>query len=56
MVQKFCMISHGISPLKTTLQTQFTIEKFKLIGYLILDKIKFCNLKNKHFEKKIPKS
>ena len=57
MIRKFCMIWHGITPLKTwILQIQTTTEKIKLIGYLILGEIKFCNLKNEHFEKKSPKS
>ena len=41
---------------KEILQVQTTSEKFKLIGYLILAEIKFCNLKNENFEKKTPKS
>ena len=46
MTQTFCMIRHGITPLKTgILQKQTTTEKNKLIRYLILDKIKFFNLK-----------
>ena len=57
MMQKFCMIWHGITPLKTwILQIQTTTEKIKLIGYLILSDIKFWKLKNEHFEKKSPKS
>ena len=57
MIQKFFMIWHGIIPLKTwILQIQTTTEKIKLIEYLILSEIKFCNLKNEHFEKKSPKS
>ena len=32
------------------------IEKIEFIGYLVLGKIKLCNLKNVHFEKKNPKS
>ena len=39
-----------------TLQMQTTTEKIELIGYLILGKIKLCNLKKVHFEKKDPKS
>ena len=31
---------------------QTTTEKIKLIGYLILGEIKFCEFKNEHFEKK----
>ena len=38
------------------LQVKTTAKKIKLIGYLILGEIKFCNLRNKHFEKKSPKS
>ena len=38
------------------IQIQTTIEKIKLIGYLILGEIKFCNLKNENFEKKSPES
>ena len=34
---------------------QTTTEKIELNGYLILGEIKLCNLKNVHFEKKIPK-
>ena len=57
MIQKFCMIWHGIIPLKTwILEIQITTEKIKLIGYLILSEIKFCNHKNEHFEKKSLKS
>ena len=45
--RNFCMIWHGISPLKTwILEIQTTTEKIKLIGYLILGKIKVCKLKN----------
>ena len=33
-----------------------TNEKIKLIGYLILCEINFCNLKNEHFVKNSPKS
>ena len=52
IIQKFYMIWHGITPLKTwILQIETTTEKNKLIGYLLLDEIKFCNLKNKYFEK-----
>ena len=32
-----------------------TTEKIKLIGKMILGEIKFCNLKNEHFEEKSPK-
>ena len=57
MIQKLCMIWHKITALKSRiLQTQTTTRKIKLIGYLILDEIKFCNFKNEHFEKKSPKS
>ena len=35
---------------------QTTTEKIELMGYLILGKIKLCNLKKVHFEKKDPKS
>ena len=57
MIKKFCMIWHGIIPLKTQiLQIQTTTEKIKLIGCLILSEIKFCNFKNEHFEKKSLKS
>ena len=34
---------------------QTTTEKIELIEYLILAKIKLCNLKNVYFEKKEPK-
>ena len=34
---------------------QTTTKKIKLIGYLIFVEIKFCNLKNEHFEKKSQK-
>ena len=57
MIQKFCMIWHGITPLKSCYkQMQTTTEKIKLIGHLILGEIKFCNLKNEQFDKKSPKS
>ena len=57
MIQKSCMIWHGITPLKTwILQIQTITGKIKLIGYLILGEIKFWNLKNEDFEKKSPKS
>ena len=57
MIQTFCMIWHGITPLKTwILQIQTNTEKIKLTGYLILGEIKFFNLKNEHFDKKSPKS
>ena len=57
MIQKFCMIWHGITTLKTwILQIQTITGKIKLIGYLILGEIKFWNLKNEDFEKKSPKS
>ena len=56
MIQKFCMIWHGITRLKAwILQIQTTTDKIKLIGSLILGEIKFCNLKNERFEKKIKK-
>ena len=35
---------------------QTITEEIKLIEYLILGEIKICNLKNKHFQKKRPKS
>ena len=38
------------------LQIQTTTEKIKLIGYLILCEIKFCNLKNEQFWGKKPKN
>ena len=38
------------------LQIQTTTEKIELTVYLILGEIKFCNLKNQHFEKNSPKS
>ena len=41
---------------KWILQIQINIEKTESIGYLILGEIKFCNLKNEHFQKKTPKS
>ena len=57
MIQKLCVIWHGITPLKTwILQTQTTTEKIKLIGYLILGEIRLWNLRNEHFEKMSPKS
>ena len=37
------------------LQIQTRTEKIKLIGYLILGEIKFSELKNEYFEKKIPR-
>ena len=44
-------------PLKMwILQIQTTTEKIKLIEYLKLGEIKFCNLEYEHFEKKSPKS
>ena len=50
MIQTFCMIWHGITPLKTwILQIQTITEKNKLTGYLIFGEIKFWNLKNKHY-------
>ena len=57
MFQKFCMILDGINSLKgLILLVQTTTKKIKLIGYLILGEIKFCNLKNEHFENNNPKS
>ena len=57
MIQTFCMIRHGITPLKAGIfQKQTTTEKNKLIRYLILGKMKFFNLKIEHFDKKSPKS
>ena len=57
IIQKFFMFWHEITLLKTwILQIQATTDKIKLIGYSILGEIKFCNLKNEHFEKKSPKS
>ena len=54
MTQKLCMIWHGITSLKTwILQIQTCTEKIKLIGYLILGEIKFCNLKNEHFVRNV---
>ena len=35
---------------------QTTTEKTELIGYLILDEIKLCHIKNVQFQKKSPKS
>ena len=52
IIQTFCMICHGITPLRTwILQKQITIKKIKLVRYLIIEKIKVWNLKNEHFEK-----
>ena len=51
MIQKFCMLCHGITPKTRILLLQTTTE-IKLIGYLILGEIKFCNVINKDFEKK----
>ena len=57
MFQKFCITWHGITPLKTRiLEILTTAGKIMLIGYLILDEIKFCNFENDHFEKKDLKS
>ena len=57
MIQKFCMIWHGTTSLKTwILQIETATEKIKLVGYLILGEIKCCDTKNEHFEKKSPKS
>ena len=53
MLQKFCMIWHGISSLKTwILQMQTTTEKIMLTGFLIFSEIKYFNLKNENFMKK----
>ena len=53
MIQKLCVISHGITSLKTwILQIQTSTGKINLIEYLILGEIKLCNLKNEHFVRK----
>ena len=54
--KRFVWFEIELPPLKALiLQIQTTTEKIKLTGYLILGEIKFCNLKNEHFEKKEPK-
>ena len=53
MLQKFCMVWHGITPLKTWfLHMQTITEKIMLTGFLIISEIKYFNFKNENFEKK----
>ena len=44
--------NYHIKNMNLTDTTTTTTEKIKLIGYLILGDITFCNFKNEHFEKK----
>ena len=55
--RNFVLFGIELPPLKTRiLEILTTAGKIMLIGYLILDEIKFRNFENDHFEKKDLKS